>query len=91
MLPVVWRHAAEMSLEEITDYVTGWNPVAALDMEMQITATALSLGQFPYIGRVGRVAGTRELLVHPNYWLIYRVAAAQVDILNVLHVRREYP
>ena len=68
-----------------------WNPVAALELEMQVTAAAQSLGQFPYMGRSGRVAGTRELLAHPNYWLIYRVRLDCIEIATILHARQEYP
>ena len=65
--------------------------MAALDLAGQIKQASEALGQFPYMGRPGRIAGTRELLTHPNYWLIYRVALENVEILDVLHVRREYP
>lgn len=91
MLPVVWLDEARDVLHAITEYVTDWNPLAALELEMQITDSAQSLAQFPYAGRTGRVSGTRELLAHPNYWLIYRVTLENVEVLGVLHVRREYP
>lgn len=91
MLPVLWQPSAEASLDDVTDYVISWNPLAALELEKQITAAAQSLGQLPYIGRSGRVAGTRELLAHPNYWIIYRVTISAVEIVDILHTRREYP
>jgi len=37
------------------------------------------------------VADTRELLAHPNYWIIYRVTISAVEIVDILHTRREYP
>ena len=41
--------------------------------------------------RSGRVEGTREALVHPNYLLVYRVGVESVEIINVVHARQQYP
>jgi toxin ParE1/3/4 len=41
--------------------------------------------------RAGRVAGTREALVTPNYLVIYRVTANAIEILAVKHTRQQYP
>ena len=45
----------------------------------------------PYLFRPGRVAGTREQVVHPNYIVVYQVGNDVIDILRVLHSRQEYP
>ncbi|MFC3441026.1 type II toxin-antitoxin system RelE/ParE family toxin [Sphingobium rhizovicinum] len=42
-------------------------------------------------GRPGRVTGTRELIVHRNYMLIYDVVGDVVRILRILHTRRQWP
>jgi plasmid stabilization system protein ParE len=41
--------------------------------------------------RRGRIAGTREAVVHPNYILIYEVGVGVLEIRSVIHSRREYP
>lgn len=41
--------------------------------------------------RSGRVAGTREALVHPNYIMVYRVTAEAVRVLRIIHTRQLYP
>lgn len=41
--------------------------------------------------RSGRVPGTREAVVHPNYILIYRVTADAVEIVRLVHARQQYP
>lgn len=47
--------------------------------------------EHPYMYRTGRLSGTREAVVHPNYVLVYRVGTDAVEIVNVLHSRRQYP
>ncbi|MEI9850059.1 MAG: type II toxin-antitoxin system RelE/ParE family toxin [Sphingomonas sp.] len=45
----------------------------------------------PFAFRPGRIAGTREAVVHPNYIVIYRASAEIVEIVNVVHARQRYP
>ena len=56
-----------------------------------IVQSAESLSLMPYLFRPGRVAGTREQVVHPNYIVVYQVGNDVIDILRVLHSRQEYP
>jgi plasmid stabilization system protein ParE len=43
------------------------------------------------MGRPGREAGTRELVAHKNYILVYDVTADMVRVLRVLHAARQWP
>lgn len=38
-----------------------------------------------------RVPGQREIVAHPNYLVLYRVAATRIEIVNVVHARRQFP
>ncbi len=60
-------------------------------MKALIEAAVLPLAEHPYLFRVGRVAGTRELVAHPNYIVIYRVLTERVEIVDVVHARQSYP
>lgn len=33
----------------------------------------------------------RELVVHVNYVVVYRVTERAIEVINILHARREYP
>lgn len=91
MLIVEWKESAAADLDQIVEYITQHNPIAADHLEERILELAELLSAQPYMGRSGRVAGTRELLAHPNYWLVYRVGHSSVDIVGVIHTKREYP
>ena len=53
--------------------------------------SAQSLPLMSYLFRLGRVPGTREHVVHPNYIVVYQVGDDVIDILRVLHSRQQYP
>lgn len=87
---IEWRPHARRALEQIYDYIEERSPQAADDMYERIIGAVASLAQIPYVYRRGRVPNTREMVVHPNYIVVYRVTDCIV-ILNVLHARRKYP
>ncbi|TSD86323.1 type II toxin-antitoxin system RelE/ParE family toxin [Mycobacterium sp. KBS0706] len=91
MLPVSWSAESFADLEQILGYIAERNPAAA-DRLLAISAeTAERLSEHPYLYRPGRVAGTREGVIHPNYIIVYRVGPSVIDIMSVLHARQAYP
>ena len=89
---VVWTPAALSDLDEIQDYIAEDSPVAAYRVILELTSrTRTNLGDYPLMGRVGRAAGTREL-VFPDlpYVVAYRVTD-KVEVLAVVHMAREWP
>ena len=64
---------------------------AAEALHAVILRTVEGLPSAPYLFRAGRVIGTRECVVHPNYVVIYLVGTDAIDVLRVLHARQEYP
>ncbi|AKS10164.1 type II toxin-antitoxin system RelE/ParE family toxin [Pseudomonas trivialis] len=87
---VKWRPEAIVALTEIIDYIEQHNPISAASLHRTIVAATEHLSSMPYGFKQGRLSGTREMVVHPNYLVVYRVLE-QVEILNVLHTRQEYP
>ncbi|NIJ19682.1 addiction module RelE/StbE family toxin [Sphingomonas naasensis] len=88
--PVVWRPEARQALRDIIGYIAERRPAAALRLGDAIEHTADRLPDHPHLHRPGRVAGTREAIVHPNYILVYRVTDV-IEIVGVLHARQQYP
>ena len=80
-----WLPPAENSLLDIVAYIAEDKPDAAVLFAGRLRTSIASLARLPHGGRVGRVAGTRELVVHPNYIVVYRVTADSVDILRIRH------
>jgi plasmid stabilization system protein ParE len=60
-------------------------------MDLLFAEKAEILTGFPEMGRPGRVSGTRELLAHRHYLLIYRIRGNTVQILRLLHTARQWP
>ena len=91
MLTLHWSEVALDDLDAIVEYIGERNMQAALNLQAQIEATAERLVDHPYMYRSGRIPGTREAVVHPNYIVIYEVRGHAIEIRNVIHARQEYP
>ena len=91
MRKLVWRAGALEDLQAIIEYVAERNAPAAERLHSAIDACAQRLRERPLLYRTGRVEGTREAVVHPNYILVYEVGAEAIEISAVVHARRQYP
>ena len=90
-MDLVWRAEALADLKSIVEYIADRNAPAAARLHSAIEACAERLRERPSLYRPGRVEGTREAVVHPNYILIYEVGADAVEITAVVHSRQQYP
>ena len=90
-MKLIWSGPALRDRKRIILYIAERNASAALKLLDGFADKAASLGQFPCSGVAGRVSGTRELVVHKHYILVYEVAEDSVIILAVLHTSRQYP
>ena len=91
MLPVKWRASARDDLVDIIDYVTERDVCAAVHLLDTIEEAGESLPEHPMLYRAGRVAGTREMVVHPHYMVVYHIANFAIEILAVMHTSRRPP
>ena len=88
---LIWTRLANADRQKIREYIAQDNPAAALALDELFAEKTKRLVDHPNLGRPGRVAGTRELVAHQNYILIYDTVGDQVRLLRVLHASRQYP
>jgi toxin ParE1/3/4 len=88
---VVWTRAAIKDRGAIFDHILEIIPQAALRMDEVFSDAADRLASSPRIGAIGRVAGTRELIPHESYRLVYEISAEEVWILAVVRTARRWP
>ena len=77
--------------DAIMAYIAQDNPTAAIDLDIAFEAKAENARLRPKLYKAGRVKGTREIVVRPNYVMVYRVAGDLVEVLRVLHSAQQWP
>jgi len=89
---VRWLRRALANLNAEAEYIAVDNPVAAGRVVLRILRAVDLLKKNPAMGRAGRVAGTRELVVEGTPYIVpYRVRGEAVEILRVFHAARKWP
>ena len=87
---------AREDLHAIARHIGKDNPTRAKSFGKELRDKTQLLAQHPELGRTGRPGladWLRELVVHPNYIVFYRVLAEArtVQILRVKHVAQQVP
>jgi toxin ParE1/3/4 len=93
---IEWRPMAREDLRAIVRYIGKDNPTWAKSFGLELRNKTKQLAQHPELGRHGRPGlpeWLRELIVHPNYIVFYRVLceARTVQILRVKHAAQQTP
>jgi toxin ParE1/3/4 len=89
---VIWTRPALRALEAIGDYIGAEDPAAAERTVRRIRERVDALGDHPHMGRPGRIADTRELVVPGTPFIVpYRVRDERVEVLSVFHGARKWP
>lgn len=86
-----WRALAEADLHAIVDYIARDNAIAAMALGDTVVRRGAELAEQPRLYRAGRVRGTREMVVHPNYVVVYRIKRGEVEVVRVLHAAQQWP
>ena len=91
-MKVEWHPLAHADLAELMTYIATDSPEAAYRVHDEIRTPTGMLASHPDIGRLGRVGGSRELVIAGTpYVAAYRVGRDAVTILRLLHGARRWP
>ena len=90
---IIWMPESLTDLQDIEEYISEDSAVSANDVVQTIFHfVSKQLQTFPRSGRIGRVAGTFELVVpRLPYFIPYRIHQNKIEILRVYHTSRLLP
>jgi toxin ParE1/3/4 len=89
---VRWAARALANLNAEAEYIARDDPAAAMRVVQIIEDTVDLLQRHPALGRPGRVAGIRELVIAGTPYIVpYRIRDNEVHILRVFHGSRKWP
>lgn len=87
-----WTTPAREQFVSAFEYIAEENRAAAARTADRIWEGTQLLAKHPMAGRIGRVAGTRELVITGTPFIVaYRIEKNEVWILAVLHAARKWP
>src|SRR5208282_6635878 len=73
-------------------FISLGSPQAAARLVETITVSVNRLAEFPWLGRPGRISGTRELVISGTPYIVpYRVRGDVVQLIRVFHAARKWP
>ena len=89
---IVWSPRSIGHLGHLRAYIARDNPAAADRVATALLEAVERLVEHPGLGRLGRLAGTLELLVAGTPYVIpYRVRGDRVEVVAVFHGRQKWP
>lgn len=88
-MAVEWTEHALRDLTRITHHIERDNPTAARALVQSIRDKTKRLADFPLMGRPSERSDVRELVVHKNYLVSYRIGRDGVLVLQVWHVAQD--
>ena len=90
-MKVIWTPEAQQDRADVWDYIAADDPHTAARMDALFSNAAASLAEYPLFGQAGMIPGTRELIPHENYRLVYEIAQETVWVLVLVHTVRQWP
>lgn len=88
---MIWTPEALQDRINIWNHISAENPAAAIRMDEMFSNAAERLATHPMIGKPGLITGTRELIIHESYRLVYETGGKGVWLLALVHTARCWP
>jgi toxin ParE1/3/4 len=89
---IVWSPRAIDHLAHLRAYIARDNPKAANRIARALLEAVGRLAELPNLGRPGRIAGTRELVVPGTPYVVpHRLRADRLEVIAVFHARQKWP
>lgn len=91
-MKVRYHRGALADLAEVRAYIALDRPRAAAAVGRRIRTAIATLADFPEQRRVGRVPGTRELVIpRPPFIVADQIMPGHIRVLAILHGARRWP
>lgn len=91
-MKIAWTKLALNDLDHVWKYIATDNAQAADAVLGSIGKAVHNLLSYEKLGRLGRIKGTRELvIVGTSYIVPYRIKRDRIEILAVIHSSRRWP
>ncbi len=87
-LKLRWSKRALSQFDSIAEYIAQDNPVRAESFSKELRKK-IEILKFQQIGVAGKVFGTKEYVLHPNYVAMYRVVKNEVQIITIFHTAQQ--
>jgi toxin ParE1/3/4 len=85
-----WTPPAAADLQSISDYLKEHRPQYRQPTMRRLYQKIRALRDAPYVGRPGRIEGTRELLFLPlPYIAVYRVTEQAIEVWRVYQTAQD--
>ncbi|MGC3871664.1 type II toxin-antitoxin system RelE/ParE family toxin [Halomonas sp. GXIMD04776] len=90
-MKVKWTPEADRDRQDTREFIAVNDPRAAARMDQLFSDAAAKLADFPKLGAKGKIPGTRELIPHEHYRLVYMIEGNTLWMLALVHTARQWP
>ena len=91
-MTVVWSRRAIQHLIALHEHIASDSEQNAAQVATRILRSVELLQTQPNMGRPGRIAGTRELIVPDTPYVVpYRINGRRLELIAVFHGHRKWP